>query len=1092
MKSNRVIIVSTVFIVAVVSYLAFNLYQIEKEAAVAQFQEHQLLIARMMAAEIEAYLNDRSQGIQTVSTLAPLQYLDIKETQEIVNSYFERIKTKYVKSVSVYDKEGTIIYSTNHPAVGRNYETSNFFIWAKKEENKGKVYISSLIRIQEGDKEPPPYFRFLLAAPLYQEVEDKRYPKPSKKFIGVFSVSVDLQELLNEVLLFVKTNSKPINSCVIDKNGTLLFSSEHPEMTLRNIRKTDETCSECHSSFEYAEQLLTSKQGTLDYQLKNFPKKLAAFAPVEYGNMSWIVVVNTPYDKVIGSVGKIILLLSGVLIVVLIGGSAMLYRNNLLQFQAKEEAKHWRIKREMEEEIQLTKNYLESILNNSLDLIFTVKKDGTFDYINPQLENITGYSKEQIVGKSFMNFIPARRKEFILEKWREINAGISGTYETEIIKADGSLMYCLISYSVLEGFEEFLVILKDITERKRAEEALKESEKKYRELFEKSEDAILIISNGKFVDCNQATVKMLRYNNKEELLNTHPSELSPEMQPDGKKSYEKADEMMRIAFEKGSHRFEWDHKKADGEVFPVEVLLTAVIIDSENKILHTVWRDITERKRAEETLRMSEAKYRSIFENATEGIFQSTPDGHLLSANNALVRMLGYESEEELKRVDIAKDVYANNAKREIIIQKIEKEGVLKNQELILKRKDGTIINVLENVGVVRDQQGSVLYYEGILTDITDQKLAEEALRSSEERFRNLVENINDIYYVCDSQGRLRYGSPNLFSQSGYQPKELLGQSYVRLIAKEDRSRVVKFYLQGEKEGKQDLVTEFRARRKNGELKWMEQATRIVRNQQGEVVEYRCVVRDITERKRVEEALIAAKAKAEVADNLKSEFLAQMSHEIRSPLNVLLNMSVIIKEELKEKYDVEIERYVSAMHVAGNRIIRTIELILHMSELQTGTYEAKFKKVDLYNDVIISSIHKYQPLASAKNLELRVNKNTDQTEIEADEYSVSQIIANLIDNAVKYTQAGGVEVSVYNNEKNKLCVDVADTGIGISEEFIPYLFLPFSQEQQGYTRRFEGNGLGLALVKKCCDVNNAEVFVNSKKDFGSTFTVIFN
>lgn len=140
---------------------------------------------------------------------------------------------------------------------------------------------------------------------------------------------------------------------------------------------------------------------------------------------------------------------------------------------------------------------------------------------------------------------------------------------------------------------------RDITERKRIKKVLEESEKKYKDLFEKSEDANLILVNGKFVDCNEAAVKMLRYKNKKELLNAHPSELSPEIQPDGKTSFDKANEMMNIALEKGSNRFEWNHKKADGEVFLVEVLLTAIDIDGRDKIIHTTWRDITERKKSE-------------------------------------------------------------------------------------------------------------------------------------------------------------------------------------------------------------------------------------------------------------------------------------------------------------------------------------------------------------------------------------------------------------------------------------------------------------------------------------------------------------
>lgn len=145
----------------------------------------------------------------------------------------------------------------------------------------------------------------------------------------------------------------------------------------------------------------------------------------------------------------------------------------------------------------------------------------------------------------------------------------------------------------------FVAIILDITDRKRAEKALHESERKFRTLFEQSADAILIIEEGKFIDCNKASVKLLGYSNKEELLRTHPAQLSPEFQPDGSRSFEKANELMSVAFERGSNRFEWDHKRCNGEVFPVEVLLTAVTLADRN-FLHVVWRDITERKHAEQ------------------------------------------------------------------------------------------------------------------------------------------------------------------------------------------------------------------------------------------------------------------------------------------------------------------------------------------------------------------------------------------------------------------------------------------------------------------------------------------------------------
>ena len=174
----------------------------------------------------------------------------------------------------------------------------------------------------------------------------------------------------------------------------------------------------------------------------------------------------------------------------------------------------------------------------------------------------------------------------------------------------------------------------------------------YRALFEQSADAILILDGDTFVDCNQATVDMLRYNTKEELLKTHPSELSPPTQPNGRDSYEKANEMIAIAFENGSHRFEWDHKRADGDVFPVEVLLTAVPEEGRTK-LHTVWRDITERKQLESQLRQSQ-KMEAIGK-LTGGIAHDF--NNLLVAINGNAELLQEAVKSDPDMLDVARQV---------------------------------------------------------------------------------------------------------------------------------------------------------------------------------------------------------------------------------------------------------------------------------------------------------------------------------------------------------------------------------------------------------------------------------------------------
>lgn len=249
---------------------------------------------------------------------------------------------------------------------------------------------------------------------------------------------------------------------------------------------------------------------------------------------------------------------------------------------------------------------------------------------------------------------------------------------------------------------------------------------------------------------------------------------------------------------------------------------------------------------------------------------------------------------------------------------------------------------------------------------------------------------------------------------------------------------------------------------------------------------------EIEERKKIEQELIAAKDKAEASEKLKSEFLAQMSHEIRSPIHTILNFTELIKEQLNNSENVIIKESFNSIEKAGDRIVRTIDLILNMSEIQAGTYECIYKEIDLNENILKRLYPEFLYKAKKKNLDLILEIKKEELKVLVDEYSATQIFVNLIDNAIKYTFEGKVEIISFLTENNKAAVKISDTGIGISEEFLPKLFTAFFQEQRGYTRAFEGNGLGLALVKKYCELNNAEIFVESKKNVGSTFTVIFN
>ncbi|MCL5028431.1 MAG: PAS domain S-box protein [Bacteroidetes bacterium] len=495
----------------------------------------------------------------------------------------------------------------------------------------------------------------------------------------------------------------------------------------------------------------------------------------------------------------------------------------------------------------------------------------------------------------------------------------------------------------------------------------------------------------------------------------------------------------------------------------------------------------SERKKTEEELRKSEKLYRSLFEEDIAGHYISTPGGRITNCNPAFLKIFGFNSLEEAKRYNSVK-LHSSPEARLKFIERLKKEKKIENYESFGFTADGKQIYTIENVWGSFNENGDLTEIKGYLHDISKRKIAELALRESELKYRELVENINEVIYSIDLNWNITYISPAIIKFSGYSPEELIGKAFSKLISQQGIQLMKKNFnaaLLGNNES-----NECRIITKLGVIRWVKYSGHPILRE-NKIIGLQGVLTDITELKEIEENLILAKEKAEEADKMKSEFLAQMSHEIRTPINIMLSYNSLIKDELSNKIDGEWHSAFNSIELAGKRLIRTIDLILNMSMIQSGKIEINLTKVDIYY-TLLHLVHEFSIIAEEKNLEVSLSKLVDDMIINSDEYIVSQVFQNLIDNAIKYTKSGKVEIILYRDQEDKLCVDIKDTGIGISQKYLAEMFKPFSQEDTGYARRYEGVGLGLALVKNYLNLLNAEIFVKSEKGKGSVFTVTFN
>ena len=410
--------------------------------------------------------------------------------------------------------------------------------------------------------------------------------------------------------------------------------------------------------------------------------------------------------------------------------------------------------------------------------------------------------------------------------------------------------------------------------------------------------------------------------------------------------------------------------------------------------------------------------------------------------------------------------------------------------EFRMKRKDGKYRWIFTR-GVPRFlPSDDFAGFLGTAIDITDRKQTEDALRTSEEKYRSVVQSVREVIFTTDDAGVFTFLNPFWQELTGYDLKSDIGKPLFSYFHPEDKKMCTDQFISIIYKKKPYTLFEARIKTKRGNYKWIEINARIILDVNSSIIGTSGTLSDIHEKKLANEELIKAKEKAEESDRLKSAFLAQVSHEIRTPTNIILGYNSLIKEKLKNIAGLNLNNEFDTIDVSSHRLLRTIDMILNMSMIQSGTYEILNEKFDL-EKMLNELIKEFKPLVEQKNIKLNYKSLCSDNFIFADKYTLSQAFQNLIDNAVKFTSKGYVEITTVETD-GKILVKIADTGIGISNNYLPKLFQPFTQEEVGYSRKFDGNGLGLALTKKYLEINNAIISVKSIKSKGTTFTVLMN
>ena len=512
-------------------------------------------------------------------------------------------------------------------------------------------------------------------------------------------------------------------------------------------------------------------------------------------------------------------------------------------------------------------------------------------------------------------------------------------------------------------------------------------------------------------------------------------------------------------------------------------------------------------------LEQAEKNYRSIFENATEGIFRSNPAGSFILANPTLAKILGYGSAAELLETvtDIGAQVYAEPQRRIEIIRELDRQGSVSDFEFEAFRKDGSKIWLSLSVRAVRNGNNAIKFMEGFATDITRRKLAEERLSRSEANHRNLFENALIGIFQSTPEGRYLKVNNTLARMYGYADAEDLIDSVhdIGMNVYADPGQYAALLRILAEKGEATNY-ESQLKRKDGRVIWTTRNIRTVRDPSGAIQYFEGFILDIDQRKRAEEQLFqsnrrkglmavklasmvrqlrAARLSAEEANRAKSDFLARMSHEIRTPIHAVIGLT---DAALNTALSAEQRDYLETVQESADTLLNIINDILDFSKIEARKLHLESIDFDL-GDVVQSTMRTMSATAKAKGLGLDLDFDAGVARVvKGDPARLRQILVNLVGNAVKFTDRGGVLITVSPGDPDDgasmVLFEVRDTGPGMDQDRLTGIFEEFRQSDDSISRKYGGSGLGLSISKQLVEMMGGRIWAESEPGAGSVFS----